>query len=296
LLNNFANLYLRFITNFIETKMNIIDAHQHFWQYDPEKHSWISDEMSVLKKDFLAKELWAEFEQNNISGSIAVQADQSEEETEFLLQLASENSFIKGVVGWVDLRSPNIEGRLEYFSSYPKLKGFRHVVQDEPDVNFMLGEAFQNGIAALQKHNFTYDILIFPTQLQAALQLVQKFPNQSFVIDHIAKPQIKSGNLSAWAKQMTSIAQYENVYCKVSGMVTEADWNKWEYQDFVPFLEVVFNAFGTDKIMFGSDFPVCLLAGSYKNVKGILYQYLQGFSEEEQLNVWSGNAQRFYKI
>jgi len=277
-------------------KMKIIDAHQHFWKYDAEQHSWISEEMAVLKTDFLAEALRKELEQNGVEGSIAVQADQSETETEFLLDLAAKNDFIKGVVGWVNLRAANIEQRLAHFSNFPKLKGFRHVVQDEPDDNFMLGEAFQNGIAALKKHNFTYDILIFPTQLQAALQLVKNFPNQPFVIDHIAKPTIKTGKIDAWANGINAIAKQENVYCKISGMVTEADWENWNYSDFVPYLDVVFDAFGTDRIMFGSDFPVCLLAGSYANVKGIVHQYLQKYSEEEQAKVWSGNALKFYKI
>jgi len=276
--------------------MMIIDSHQHFWQYDAQKHSWINDEMAVLKKDFLAEELWTEFSQNDIAGSIAVQADQSEEETNFLLDLAAKNDFIKGIVGWVDLRSPQIDERLAHYAKFPKLKGFRHVVQDEPDVNFMLGEAFQNGISALKKYNFTYDILIFPSQLKAALQLVKNFPEQSFIIDHIAKPNIKDGNISIWKKYMTAIAKHENVHCKISGMVTEADWKNWEYQDFVPYLDVVFEVFGTSRIMYGSDFPVCLLAGSYKNVKGILHQYLQGFPMAEQEKVWGKNALQFYKI
>jgi len=276
--------------------MKIIDAHQHFWQYDEKKHSWISDEMAVLKKDFLADTLQAVFNKNEVAGSIAVQADQSEEETEFLLKLAAENDFIKGVVGWVDLRSPNIKERLSYFSDFPKLKGFRHVVQDEPDPNFMLGEAFLQGISALKPFNFTYDILIFPKQLEAAVQLVQKFPDQLFVIDHIAKPDIKKAERSYWENHMQAIAKHPNVFCKVSGMVTEADWKNWNYSDFVPYLDIVFEAFGTDKIMFGSDFPVCLLAGSYNNVKGIIDQYLKKFSIEEQEKIWSGNALRFYNI
>ncbi len=276
--------------------MKVIDAHQHCWKYDIEKHSWITDEMSILKKDYLGENLKTVFDKNEIAGSIAVQADQSEEETEFLLALAEQNDCIKGVVGWVDLRSSTIKERLEYFSTFPKLKGFRHVVQDEPDPNFMLGEAFQRGIAALEEFGFTYDILIFPTQLEAALQLVEKFPEQSFVIDHMAKPVIKKAQISFWEKYITAIAEKENVYCKVSGMVTEADWEKWTYQDFVPYMDIVFNAFGPKRIMFGSDFPVCLLAGSYTNVKGIVAQYLQKYSEEEQADVWSGNACRFYKI
>ena len=276
--------------------MKIIDAHQHCWKYNATRHYWISDQMSVLKKDFLAKELAEEFEKNGVTGSIAVQADQSEDETNFLLQLANENDFIKGVVGWVDLRSPSIEERLQYYSTFPKLKGFRHVVQDEPDVNFMLGAAFQNGIAALGEFGFTYDILIYPKQLEAALQLVKKFPHQAFVIDHIAKPYIKKGEVSNWQKYIKAISEHKNVFCKVSGMVTEANWTTWKYEDFVAYLDVVFESFGTERIMFGSDFPVCLLAATYGEVKGIIEKYLQKFSAAEQRQVWSENAMRFYKI
>ena len=276
--------------------MQIIDAHQHFWKYDREIHHWITDEMSVLKRDFLARDMEAAFAQNGVTGSIAVQADQSEAETNFLLDLANKNDFIKGIVGWVDLQSPQIEERLEYYSQFPKLKGFRHIVQGEPDNNFMLGKAFQNGIAALGKYNFTYDILIFPTQMEAALQTVKNFPNQVFVIDHLAKPYIKDQKINSWAKYMYAFGVQGNVFCKVSGMVTEADWSHWKYKDFEPYLKVVFEAFGNDRILFGSDFPVCLLAGSYKSIKGIVEQFIQDFLEADQRKIMGENALKFYKI
>lgn len=274
----------------------IIDSHQHFWKYDPARHSWISDDMSILKQDFLAKDLKREFDLNDISGSVAVQADQSEVETQFLLKLATENDFIKGVVGWVDLRSSNIRERLEFFSSYNKLKGFRHIVQDEPDPEFMMKESFLNGISALSEYNFTYDILVFPKQLEATLKLVRKFPEINFVIDHISKPYIKSGQINEWKRFMLEIGKHQNVYCKISGMVTEADWVKWQYQDFIPYLDIIFQAFGARRIMFGSDFPVCLLAASYSEVKEIVDKYLNQFSKEERKLIWSENAKRFYNL
>lgn len=274
----------------------IIDSHQHFWQYDPERHGWINDNMSVLKKDFMPVHLQEVFEANNVDGCVAVQADQSEAETEFLLDLADKNPFIKTVVGWVDLRSEQIEERLAYFKDFSKLAGFRHVVQSEPDNNFMLREDFKRGISSLLKYGFTYDILIFPTQMEAARQITEIFPDQKFVIDHIAKPYIKKGLLEPWGGAMRSIAQHENVCCKISGMVTEADWQNWQYDDFVPYMDVVMEAFGPDRLMFGSDWPVCLLAGDYSKIKGIVEKYIEKLSESEKRKIMGDTAIKFYSI
>ena len=273
-----------------------IDAHQHFWKYHPQKHAWINDEMTVLKRNFLPTDLQKIYQANGIDACVAVQADQSEEETEFLLQLAYQNDFIKGVVGWVDLRAKDIEQRLSQYTRFPKLKGFRHVVQSEPDPNFMLGEAFQHGLSLLLTYNFTYDILIFPTQLEAAIKTVQNFPNQKFVLDHIAKPYIKIGKIEEWEKHISQLAGYPNVYCKISGMVTEADWQNWQQSDFVPYLDVVFEAFGTDRLMFGSDWPVCLLGGAYTEIKGILEQYIAKRSQEDSAKIFGENASAFYGL
>jgi len=273
-----------------------IDAHQHFWKYNKESHGWINDEMAAIRKDFFPGDLLPELSSNGIEGTVLVQVDQTEEENTFMLGLAEHNDFIKGVVGWVDLRSDKIESRLEYYQSKEKFCGFRHIVQGEPDVNFMLGKAFQNGISLLEKYGFTYDILIFPTQLEAALKLVKTFPNQKFVIDHLAKPYIKKGEVEPWGKLMTEIAKYENVYCKVSGMVTEADFHNWKYENFIPYLDVVANSFGTSRIMFGSDWPVCLLGGSYSKVKGVTDNYFNAFSENEKKNIFGENAIRFYAL
>ena len=274
----------------------IIDAHQHFWQYDPQRHGWIGDNMTVLKRDFLPVHLQEVYKANNVDGCIAVQADQSEVETEFLLDLARQHSFIRAVVGWVDLRSEQLEERLTYFKSFPKLAGFRHVVQSEPDNNFMLREDFKRGIGALSKYDFTYDILIFPTQMQAARQIVEAFPDQKFVIDHLAKPYIEKRQLEPWKSTMKAIGQSENAYCKISGMVTEANWQNWQYDDFVPYMEVVMEAFGPDRVMFGSDWPVCLLAATYDKVKAIVEKYIENLPEVEKLNIMGGTATRFYNI
>ncbi|WP_163408030.1 amidohydrolase family protein [Flavobacterium ajazii] len=275
--------------------MNRIDSHQHFWIFDPVRDSWIDDSMQKIQRDFLPEDLWPLLSQNQFSGCVAVQASQSEEETNFLLDLASKNDFIKGVVGWVDLRADNISERLNHFSKYEKLKGFRHVVQGESD-DFMFGEAFRNGIAALKEFNFTYDILIFHRQLPAAIDLVKSFPEQKFVIDHIAKPNIKSGDIASWKKAIEEISKFENVWCKISGMVTEADWDNWKSSDLKPYLDIIFENFSADKLMFGSDWPVCNVASDYSNLVKTLEDYLAAFSIENQNKFWFENAKSFYKL
>ena len=273
-----------------------IDSHQHFWKYEAVKHSWIDDEMAVIRRDFLPSDLAKAYKENGIDGCVAVQADQTLEETDFLIDLASKNSFIKGIVGWVDLRADNIEEVLEKYSKHTIVKGFRHVVQGEADHNFLLRPNFLRGISALEKYNFTYDILVFPHQLGAVLEFVQRFPNQKFVIDHIAKPYIKDGFFEGWASQMKVIAKHKNVFCKVSGMITEADYKTWTEEELNPYLDLVFNAFGTERIIFGSDWPVCLVAGNYKEVKNIVTNYISRFSETEQKAVMGENAIKFYNL
>ena len=272
----------------------ILDTHQHFWHYDPTTHSWIDDAMAVIRRDFLPEDLQRVYAANGVDGCIAVQADQTEAETMFLIRLADQYDFIKGVVGWVDLRAENIEDRLAHFYQFKKVKGFRHIVQGEPDHNFLLREDFKRGIAALHGYNFTYDILIFPHQLGAALELVRLFPKQKFVIDHMAKPYIKDGFFDGWSVLMKALGQYENVYCKVSGIITEADYQNWTYEQIEPYLDVVFEAFGKKRTMFGSDWPVCLVAGRYAQVKGIVERYIAGWQEEDQARVLGLNGATFY--
>lgn len=252
--------------------------------------------MSVLKRDFLPEELAAECKANGIAATIAVQADQSEDETLFLLDLAKSNPQIAGVVGWVDLASTAIDDRLHFFSQHKKVRGFRHIAQAEPDDRFLVQPNFVRGISRLRQFEFTYDILIYPKQLPAATELVSKFPEQRFVIDHIAKPEMKTKNSEFWATHIRRIAESPNVYCKLSGIVTEADWRNWKPADFKAYLDVVFEAFGPDRLMFGSDWPVCLLAARYAQVIQLIEGYSQGCTTEQKDNIFGGNAIRFYGL
>ena len=272
-----------------------IDSHQHFWHFDPVRDSWINEDMSVLKRDFLPEDLEPLLKENNFEGCIAVQADSSEKETEFLLNLAERNSFIKGVVGWLDLCSDTIEGRLEYFSKFEKLKGLRHIVQSEQK-GFMLRADFQRGISALEKYKLTYDILIYPNQLEEAILLVEKFPNQQFILDHCAKPYIKDGKIKVWKSLIEELSAIDNVACKVSGLTTEADWTTWQKQQFEPYFEAIFDCFGTEKTIFGSDWPVSLLAGNYSTTLSLVENYIQKFTKSEQQQIMGLNAKNLYDI
>lgn len=274
----------------------IIDSHQHFWTFDPIRDSWINEEMSVIQRNFYPEDLKPVLQQNGVDACVAVQADQSLTETKFLLDLAAKNDFIKAVVGWIDLQAENIEEQLAEWQSEKKLAGFRHILQGEPELEYMLRPNFMRGISALLKHNFTYDILIFPKHLPVAQQFVKHFPDQAFVLDHLAKPYIKAGMIDEWKRDIEVLAKFENVMCKVSGIITEADWKNWTYEQIEPYLEVVFEAFGIDRIMYGSDWPVCLVAGEYAQVKGIVEKYTQNFSEMEKAKIFGGNAAKFYKI
>ena len=276
--------------------MQIIDAHQHFWKFDPVRDSWINDEMLVIKKDFLPADLLPVLQQNKVDGCIVVQSDQSEKENEFQLSNAGKFDFIKGVIGWVDLQSPDVEDRLNYYSSFKKMKGFRHVLQGETDRQLMLKPAFTNGISLLEKFNFTYDLLIFPDQIKYAVQLAAKYPNQKFVINHIAKPNIKDQQIVDWANGMRALADHKNVYCKISGMVTEANWKGWNKSDFTPYLDIVINSFGADRIMFGSDWPVCLLSASYDQTLEIMMDYFSSFTINENAKFFALNAIKFYNL
>lgn len=274
----------------------IIDSHQHFWKYESIKHEWIDDEMATIRRDFLPSDLEKVYKENGIDGCVAVQADQTLAETDFLLHLASENDFIKGIVGWVDLRGQTIDSDLEKYSTFNKVKGFRHVVQAEADHNFLLRPDFLRGISKLETHNFTYDILIFPHQLGATLEFVKRFPNQKFVIDHIAKPYIKDDFFDGWAIIMQEIAKQENVYCKLSGMITEADYNTWTPKQLEPYMDLVLNAFGAKRVMFGSDWPVCLVAGNYSQVKSIVRNFIANLSIAEQEAIMGESAIQFYNL
>lgn len=273
-----------------------IDAHQHFWIYDEVRDSWISADMAVLRADFMPPQLLPELQQNHFDGCVVVQSDQSQAENLFQLKNAEAHDFVKGVVGWVDLRSEDIDDQLSALSGYDKLKGFRHILQGEPDRALMLKPEFLNGIGKLKRFGYTYDILIFPDQLKYAAEFAARFPDQPFVLDHIAKPDIKNGRIEEWKKDIEALAKYDNVYCKVSGMVTEADHKNWKREDFNPYLDVVFEAFGIDRLMYGSDWPVCLLAGSYQQVLDVMEGYTSKLSANEQAMFWGGNATKFYNL
>lgn len=273
-----------------------IDSHQHFWTFDPIRDSWITDDMSVIQRNFYPEDLQPTLQQNGIDACVAVQADQSLGETRFLLDLAAKNDFVKAVVGWIDLQDDAIDEQLSEWKSEKKLVGFRHVLQAELDTEYMLRPSFLRGISKLKNHEFTYDILIFPKHLATAQKFVAQFPDQPFVIDHIAKPYIKAGLIDEWKRDIKSLAKFENLQCKVSGIITEADWKSWTYEQIKPFLDVVFEAFRTNRIMFGSDWPVCLVAGDYSQVKGIIETYIKGFSVSEKCKVFGENAAKFYGI
>lgn len=272
-----------------------IDAHQHFWKYDPGRHSWITDDMKAIRRDFQPEDLQPLLEMNDIEGCVVVQVDQTEDETLALLSLANQHDFIKGVVGWIDLRNPNLDSRLQYFSSLKKLKGFRHIVQGEKP-GFLLQRDFIEGVRQLARYDFSYDLLIYHHQLEEALEFVRQVPETRIVIDHLAKPSIATQNRKQWDIHMRAMAEAPNISCKVSGMVTEARWPGWKYEDFVPYLDGVMNAFGTGRLMYGSDWPVCLVAATYHEQLLIVKRYLQKFSALEKNQILGENAERFYNL
>jgi L-fuconolactonase len=298
-----------------------IDAHQHFWTYDPVRDAWIGEGMEAIARDFYPADLLPLLEDQAFDGCVAVQADQSPAETAFLLDQASGHPFIKGVVGWVDLESDDIEEQLAHYRGFPLLKGFRHILQGEAQRDFMLRPAFQRGIGLLNRYGYTYDILIYADQIGYATEFARLFPDQPFVLDHMAKPNIKGyaahraaagdrtgatvaaggahgspGDLLHWKRTIRSLASCENVCCKVSGLVTEADWKNWTPEDIHPFLDVIVEAFGPRRLMFGSDWPVCLLAASYEETTRVIQDYFAAFSLSEKAALFGGNASAFYKL
>jgi L-fuconolactonase len=273
-----------------------IDSHQHFWVYRPQTHAWISDDMAVLKRDFLPPDLAPLLAAAGLDGCVAVQASQSLDETRFLLDLARRHPFVKAVVGWVDLVSPVLESQLESFASDPAFRGVRHVAQDELDDRFLARDDVVRGISTLVRHGLTYDILVYARQLPAAVELARRLPDQPFVVDHVAKPEIRAGRLEGWREGIRDLAALPNVTCKLSGIVTEAHWDRWIPADLRPFLEVVLEAFGPARLMIGSDWPVCLLAADYAAVIGLVGDFIATLSADEQAAILGGTAARFYRI
>lgn len=273
-----------------------IDSHQHFWRYNSDDYPWIDDSRQPLKLDYMPPDLQPLMTATGIDGTVAVQARQYLRETEFLLELADQYDFIRGVVGWVDMRADDVEAQLERFAPHPRMVGVRHIVHDEADDRFMLGGNFLRGLAKLAACDLRYDLLLFPRHLPIAIDVVKRFPEQPFVLDHIAKPFIKDGLLEPWERDIRQLAAHDNVWCKVSGMVTEAAWGGWTQADYIPYLDVVFDCFGVDRLMFGSDWPVCTLSGSYSQVVGIVKTYIAALSADEQAAVMGGNASVFYQL
>jgi L-fuconolactonase len=273
-----------------------IDAHQHFWLYSPVRDQWINNDMAILQGDFMPEHLQPILEHYDFQGTVVVQSDQSAEENLFQLENAEKHPFIKAVVGWVDMQAPDLEAQLQAYQQYPKLKGFRSMLQSDPDRSLMLRPDFQTGIAKLQSYGYTFDILVLPDQLTYAEALVAAFPEQRFVLNHLGKPNIKLRQFEDWVADIEALAAHENVYCKVSGMVTEADLTRWKFEDFKPYIDTIFECFGMERVMYGSDWPVCRLAATFGEVMEILENYTANFTDAERALFWAKNAIRFYNI
>jgi len=274
----------------------IIDSHHHFWKYDPIDYDWIDDSMKMIQHDFLPEDLKPVLSGVNVDGVITVQARQSVEETDWLIGMADQNKFIKGVVGWLPLAHQNIEALLEKYCQSKILKGVRHVIQGEPDAEFMLRKDFNHGISLLKRYSFVYDLLIVERQLPAAIRFVDEHPEQIFVLDHIAKPLIGSNRLSPWRENIIELARRENVCCKISGMVTEADFKKWTPEQLEPYFKIVIDAFGPGRLFFGSDWPVCLAATTYTAWKDLVYSNIKYLSQSEQAQIMGNNAIAIYRL
>lgn len=273
-----------------------IDSHQHFWRYAATEYAWIDDSICALRRDFLPAELRVEMDRARVDACVAVQARQTLEETRWLLELADANPFVAGVIGWVDLQADDVEEQLERFAGHPKFVGVRHVVQDEPDDRFVLRPDFCRGIALLDDRDLTYDILVYPKHLGAAAELVSRFPRQRFVLDHLAKPAVRARELSEWERGIRELATHPLVFCKLSGLVTEADWTRWTPGDLRPYLDVAFDCFGASRLLVGSDWPVCTVAADYGSTMAVVDDYMRERSDAERASVMGGNAARLWSL
>ena len=272
-----------------------IDAHQHFWQYDPVKGGWITDEMQVIRQDFMPGDLKPLLDSHDIDGCVTVQADQSEKENEFLLELAEQNTWIKGVVGWLDLKADNLSDRITHYKQYEQFKGVRHILQEEPE-GFMMDPKFIAGVTQIGASGLTYDILTTENQLEEAVSFVKALPEMPLVIDHISKPMISKASFDHWAKYMLKLSAIEHVHVKLSGMITEADWTDWKVKDLSPYIDFCLEHFGPERLMYGSDWPVCLIAGEYDQVIHALKACISELSENEQEAIFGKTASTFYKL
>ena len=273
-----------------------IDAHQHFWHYDPIRHDWIDESMKVIRKSFLPNDLSIEMKKNVIDGTIAVQVDETEEENYFLHKLAEENEFIKGIVGWMNLNSPTAEEQMQHWKKYPKIKGFRCIMQGKPDELYLKNDLFISQLKKLASYEFTYDLLVYHDQLLSLIRFVEKLPDNKMILDHLGKPDIKNREIKTWRENIKILAQHPGTYCKLSGLVTEANHNNWNYDELMPYLEIASEAFGIDRICFGSDWPVCLVAGSYTEVVGVIEQFSSQLNKEEKGKLFGANTMKFYNL
>lgn len=274
----------------------MFDSHQHFWRYNDSEYDWMSPAQAVLKRDHLPDELAGLMERAGVVGTVAVQARRTLAETEWLLHLADENRFILGVVGWVDFASPRLEHDLERLAADPRMVGVRELVHDMPDPEYAVSRVHLSGVRAAQRVGLAYDLLLKPQHLRAATRLVDQLPGQRFVVDHIAKPDIAAGTLRPWAADLTALAQRDNVWCKVSGMVTEGDWGGQSDADFQPYFDTVLEAFGTSRVMVGSDWPVCSCARDYLGTMDLARSLAAGLGADEQERVFAVNCREFYRL
>ena len=273
-----------------------IDAHQHFWTYDPLRHGWIDDDMKAIRRDFLPADLEPELKKAGIDGTIAVQADETETETEFLLRLSEENDFIVSVVGWVDLKGPETEARLQALKAHRKLSGFRCIMQARPDEEYLSNRRFLQGVGMLQRYGYRYDLLVHHDQMGSLLRFTDRFPDQPFMLDHLGKPPIAEGGMRRWREDVRILARHPHTFCKLSGMVTEARRDRWTYNDLAPYMETAAEFFGTDRLCFGSDWPVCLTAADYATVTETVRRFLSQVDEADRERVMGLNAKQFYGI
>jgi L-fucono-1,5-lactonase len=272
-----------------------VDSHQHFWRYEPAEYDWIDARMGAIKRDFLPDDLKREMDPVGFTGSVLIQVQQTLDETRWLLQLADEHPFVLGVVGWVDLRSPDVARDLAEIAQHPKLVGVRHIVQSEPE-GFLADDAFLRGIAELDRFGLTYDILVYERHLPEVIEFVSRFPHQRFVLDHLGKPDLRRGSLRDWRWQLRALARFRHVMCKLSGLVTEADWASWSPDQLRPYLETAVECFGKDRVMIGSDWPVCTLAATYGQAMGQVLDLVADWSSPERDAVLGGNAAKFWRF
>ena len=273
-----------------------IDAHQHFWQYNPNTQGWITDEMSLLMRDFSPKELQKEIEALDFQGTIAVQAEETLAENHYLNNLAASNNFIKGIVGWMDLRDKYAVEKMHELKAIQKLVGFRTITQGAPDEKYLSNRQYIDNVKLLSEFNYTYDLLIHHSQMNSLVRFTDQLPDNRFILDHIGKPDIKNKQIKSWRSEIKNLAANPNIYCKLSGITTEADYKQWTYEELYPYIETVAEYFGIDRLCFGSDWPVCLVAGSYSTTYSVIEKFSQQVTEKERAKIFGLNTKEFYKL